>query len=345
MLFDTYGPGNPLIVAELSCNHSGSKDMLMRLIAEAAKAGADAVKFQAYEPDDMTIPGFKLKGTAWQGTDLYELYEKARTPLEWLPDAYELAREHDLIPFASVFHPDKVPFLEDLGTELYKIASPEAGWRRLIQAVVDTCKPVLISDGVLGKKTPFCVAGDGPEYMIRLRCVSKYPADLGSYGLSDRHGHPGPWGLSDHTRHRILWTTAAALGASVIEAHLMARPDHYDEMGLPQPLDSGHSLVPFEFELNAEDARAAARITHTYPPEPEDIEFQRRWLYARDLPAGHPIDPDEDLVCLRAPEGLPANEGLWESASVSGFRLKHAVKKHAPVAGTKLHVPIPGVGR
>jgi 5-enolpyruvylshikimate-3-phosphate synthase len=42
-------------IAELSCNHNQDKSICFKLIDEAYKAGANAVKLQTYTPDTMTI--------------------------------------------------------------------------------------------------------------------------------------------------------------------------------------------------------------------------------------------------------------------------------------------------
>lgn len=324
-----FGPGNPLIVAELSCNHGGSFERAVELILTARQAGADAVKFQAFTPEQLTVDSsdeaFTLQSGPWSGQSLWDLYTEARTPLDWLEPLYKEARDIDLIPICSVFDVSTLPMLEDLGTEVYKIASPEAECRDLVKAVADTRKYVAISDGVTGKVYfPFDVA----ENMIRLRCSSQYPASPEDYGLSDRHGYPSPWGISDHTVDRSLWAVAASLGASMIEAHLMLPVEDYynDETGVHDlPLDRGHSFLPFEFELAVQSADKAAEIAYTLPHEGRDVEFRRRWVWTKAFASGHKV-ADGDLVALRARIGQPASE-----PAPVGKRLKADVRRHEPL--------------
>ena len=85
------------IIAELSCNHNKDKSIALKLIEEAHKAGANAVKLQTYTPDTITLncdrPEFKecLIGSIWEGQTLYDLYSKAYTPWEWHKELKEYA--------------------------------------------------------------------------------------------------------------------------------------------------------------------------------------------------------------------------------------------------------------
>ena len=88
----------PIIIAEVSANHCGKKAMLLKHIVEAKKAGADMVKIQTYEADDLTIKSkkkqFKIKSGLWKNRYLWDLYKKAQTPYEWHYDAFKLAKKN-----------------------------------------------------------------------------------------------------------------------------------------------------------------------------------------------------------------------------------------------------------
>ena len=77
-----------LIVAEMSANHNGSKDVALETVRAAKRAGADAIKIQTYTADTITLDcdteDFQIKqGTLWDGQTLYKLYQQAYTPWEW----------------------------------------------------------------------------------------------------------------------------------------------------------------------------------------------------------------------------------------------------------------------
>ena len=94
----------PLIVAEISGNHNGSKSRFLRLIEKACKSGADLIKIQTYEPDDITLNSkdnhFKIKDGVWKGKYLHSLYKKACTPYEWHKDILISFLQSLLIHFA-----------------------------------------------------------------------------------------------------------------------------------------------------------------------------------------------------------------------------------------------------
>ena len=79
----------PYIIAELSANHNGKLETALRIVEEAKKAGADAVKLQTYRPDTITLDcdseEFRIKGGLWDGRTLYELYEEAHMPCRGSP--------------------------------------------------------------------------------------------------------------------------------------------------------------------------------------------------------------------------------------------------------------------
>src|SRR5581483_4123403 len=124
------GDAPTLIVAELSANHGQRKDVALRTIELAAKAGADAIKLQTYTPDTLTLKSnaapFVVKTkNEWAGRSLYDLYSEAMTPWEWHAELFACAASHGLLCFSTPFDPTAVAFLEKLGAPAHKIASFE----------------------------------------------------------------------------------------------------------------------------------------------------------------------------------------------------------------------------
>ena len=118
------------IIAELSANHNGNIETAKETIRAAKRAGADAIKFQTYTADTITLNSdkedFIIKGgTLWDGRKLYELYQEAFTPWEWHAELFQIAKEEGLVCFSSPFDKTAVDFLETLSCPIYKIASFE----------------------------------------------------------------------------------------------------------------------------------------------------------------------------------------------------------------------------
>ena len=93
----------PLIIAEMSGNHNGSLKKALRLVREAAKAGADAIKLQTYTADTITLDSnhkdfvISDKKSLWKKEKLYNLYKKAHTPWKWHKEIFLLAKKLNIV--------------------------------------------------------------------------------------------------------------------------------------------------------------------------------------------------------------------------------------------------------
>ena len=131
------------IIAEISCNHEQDINKALQLIEAAKDCGANAVKFQTYTPDTMTIDCdnkyFKInQGTVWDGETFYDLYSRAYTPWEWFDTLKKKAIGLGLDFFSSPFDVTAVDFLEKLDVPCYKIASFEVCDHILLKKVART---------------------------------------------------------------------------------------------------------------------------------------------------------------------------------------------------------------
>ena len=118
-----------LIVAEISANHLQKFGNAVKLIKKAKKCGADAVKFQVYTPDTLTIDvnnkHFRIKHPKWGGQTLYQLYKKAYTPWSWFKKLKKIADDLDIIFFCTAFDTTAVDLLQELKVPIHKISSFE----------------------------------------------------------------------------------------------------------------------------------------------------------------------------------------------------------------------------
>ena len=228
------GEGNPVfIIAEISCNHLQKKDLALKMNGEAKGTGVDAVKFQTYTPDTITLDVdneyFQIKGTLWNGRTLHDLYKEAYTPWDWFPELQDRAKQEGLEFFSSPFDESAVDFLEKLDVPAYKIASFEINHIPLIKHVARLGKPIMVSTGVatsadieLAVQT---IRGQKNDQIILLKCTSAYPAPLNEMNLNTipdlakRFGVVS--GLSDHSMNPNVAVAAVAVGAKVIEKHFI----------------------------------------------------------------------------------------------------------------------------
>ena len=221
------------IIAELSANHNGSLETAIETIKAAKRAGADAIKLQTYTADTITIDSdnddFTIKGTIWEGKNLYQLYKEAYTPWEWHEELFHLAKEEGLICFSSPFDPTSVEFLEGLNCPAYKIASFEITDIPLIELVASKGKPIIISTGIATEED-IELALDacrkmGNNQIALLKCTSSYPAPIEEANLIMIQDMANKYnlitGLSDHTMGQIAPVVATCFGAKIIEKHFI----------------------------------------------------------------------------------------------------------------------------
>ena len=248
------------IVAEISANHNHSLIRAEDIVRAAAASGADAIKLQTYTPDTLTIDCdnhyFKIKGTIWEGRNLYDLYKEAYTPWEWHAPLQKLATSLGLDFFSTPFDDTAVDFLEDLNVPFYKVASFELVDIPLLKKIAKTGKPVIMSTG-MGTLAEIDEAVDalrkgGAGEITLLKCTSSYPAPADEANIRTipvmSQIFDCPVGLSDHTMGSAVAVCAVALGACVIEKHFtLSRAD-----GGP---DGSFSMEPSEFKQMVSDIR------------------------------------------------------------------------------------------
>ena len=305
------------IIAELSANHNGSVDRALRIVDEARKAGADAIKLQTYRPDTITLncdaEEFMIRGGLWDGQSLYQLYEEAHMPWEWHKPLFDYARKIGVSIFSSPFDSTAVDLLEDLNSPAYKVASFEIVDLPLIRYMASTGKPLIISTGMADEDEideAVSAARDGGCTEIAvLHCVSGYPAPAEDYNLKtipemiERFGLVT--GLSDHTIDNTTAITSVGLGASIIEKHVTL-----DRNG--GGADDSFSLEPEELRALCRDARTAWKSLGDVdygrkPSELENVQFRRSLYFVQELCAGEVIRP-EHIRSVRPGFGLAPKE-------------------------------------
>lgn len=216
------------VTAEIGLNHNGDVELAKRLIEVAARAGAQAVKFQKRTPDISTPEHMKLtpRETPW-GTMTYLEY---RHRVEFGRDEYaaiaDHASLHGLDWFASPWDAPAVADLESYGVVAHKIASASVTDLELLEAVRDTGKPVILSTGMSTlDEIDRAVTVLGTERLVILHATSSYPMPAEEANLlmipALKRRYPGvPIGYSGHERGLQISLAAVALGAVAVERHI-----------------------------------------------------------------------------------------------------------------------------
>ena len=289
----------PYFVAEISANHCGEFKTAKKLIKTAKINGADAVKLQTYTPDTMTIKSnkkyFKVKNGLWKGYRLWDLYNKAHTPLSWHKELFLYAKKLGITIFSTPFDETAVTFLEKLNCPIYKISSFEMTDLPLIKRVALTKKPMIISTGLSSLKEieeTFKVAKRyGAKDITLLYCVSNYPAKNIDFNINNikilKEKFNCRVGLSDHSLDNKIAFASIAAGAEVIEKHIALD-------GQKRGLDIKFSLKGKkikEFRENINDVYSAMGKKKFYrnPSENKSKIFRRSIFVVNDIKRGEKL--------------------------------------------------------
>ncbi|OGX23523.1 MAG: pseudaminic acid synthase [Omnitrophica WOR_2 bacterium GWF2_38_59] len=325
------------IIAELSANHNKDYQIAKKTIKAAKLAGADAVKFQTYTPDTITIDSSNKcflidQGTLWDGKTLYELYQEAYMPWEWQPKLKKYAEQLGLACFSSPFDKTSVEFLTKMNVPAYKIASFEITDIPLIEYVASKNKPVIISTGIASKDEILeavraCRRMKNSQIAL-LKCTSGYPASFESMNLktiADMNKRFGAVvGLSDHTLGISVPVTAVAMGAKIIEKHLTLDRN----MGGP---DEAFSLEPEEFKLMVDSVRQAekalGKVTYVLS---EAVKRNRK--FARSLFVVEDMTKGDNFTHINVRSIRPGN-GMnpYDLKKVLKKKAKRNIKKGTPL--------------
>lgn len=301
------------IAAEISANHGQNFKRAVALIKEAKHCGADAVKFQVYTPETLTINSknkyFMVKHQKWGGQSLYQLYQKTYTPWKWFKALKRIAGEEGLTFFATAFDKTSVDFLEELGVCVHKIASFEIVDLPLIEYMAKTKKPIILSTGMAEFKEiieAVSVAKRcGNNKIILLKCVSSYPAKPKQMNLITlqymKKFFNLPVGLSDHTLSITVPIAAVCFGARFVEKHFTLSR----RINTP---DSFFSLEPQELKdvvsgiRTAEDAMGRISFKPTREEKKNKI-FRRSLFVAEDIKKGQKFN-EKNVRSIRPSNGL-----------------------------------------
>ena len=219
-------------IAEISANHCGNFNLAKKLIKCAYINGADAVKLQTYTADTMTAKSnkkyFKINQGLWKGYNLWDLYNKAHTPLKWHKELFKYGKSLGIKVFSTPFDSTAVDFLEKLNCPIYKIASFEMTDLELVKKISQTKKPIIISTGMANldeiETTVKTAKRNGANEITLLYCVSNYPSKISDFNQNNinilKKKFKCKVGISNHSTDNRVAIASIAVGAEVIEKHI-----------------------------------------------------------------------------------------------------------------------------
>lgn len=236
------GEGQPcFIIAEAGSNHNGSAKTGKKLIAAAKKAGADAVKFQAFKTEELVTKkapkGKYMEKSA--GEDFFELLKKLELSEAAHKELYDYAKKIGIPLFWSVFDKKSADFAEKIGAEVFKTGSGELTDLPLIEHLAKKGKPLIISTGMAElheiKEAVETAKKTGNSKIALMHCTTGYPCKKEDANLrvikTLENEFNFPVGYSDHTKGIEASLAAVMQGACIIEKHFtlgkkMPGPDH-----------------------------------------------------------------------------------------------------------------------
>jgi N-acetylneuraminate synthase len=323
-----------LVIAEVGVNHDGEMAVARELIAAAAHAGANVVKFQTFNADSLVVPSAAAApyqaAALGAGINQHEMLRRLQLTADQHRQLAEECRLHQVEFASTAFDAAGLSLLVQLGVARLKVPSGEITNVPLLRTVAGAGKPVLLSTGMstldeIGFALGVLEQAGLPRRMVTLlHCTTSYPTPPGDVNLRVlpvlQHAFGTAIGYSDHTIGMEVAVAAVALGAAVIEKHItLSRrrvgPDH------------AASTEPQEFAAMVQairniEAAVGDRIKRPAPSEQPNIAAARRSIVAaRPIKRGDLLSA-ENLTCKRPAAGISA--ARWDqvvgTTAVRDFR-------------------------
>jgi N,N'-diacetyllegionaminate synthase len=309
------GEMNTFLIAEVGNAHDGSLGMAHAYIDAAAEAGVDAVKFQVHiaEAESSVHEPFRVQFSKEDATR-YDYWKRMEFSPEQWTRLQQRCAEKGVEFIASPFSIAAVDLLESIGIQRYKIGSGELSNLLMLEKIARTGKPIILSSGMSSiaelDETIAFLRAFGNALSI-LQCTTAYPTLPQQWGLNVlaelRERYQVPVGFSDHSGDIFACLAAAALGASILEFHIVFDKKMFGP-------DAPASLTPSQIKKLVKGVRQI-ETARANPVDKQDNSaflplkamFEKSLSVNKDLPAGHPISL-EDLESKKPKGyGIPAN--------------------------------------
>ena len=304
------------IIAEAGVNHNGDINLAKKLIDEAVKAGADAVKFQTFKAENLVSKNAKKADYQVENTgnneSQYEMIKKLELSFDDFIELKKYCDEKGIMFLSTPFDDESIEFLNNLGIEIFKIPSGEITNLPYLRKIGKLEKKVILSTGMadLGEIEDaldvLINSGTKKENITVLHANTEYPTPFEDVNLKAMQTISCAFdvdvGYSDHTMGIEVPIAAVAMGAKVIEKHFtldrnLEGPDHRASLE-PDELKAMVSTI-----RNIEKALGNG-IKKPSKSEKKNIEVARKSIVAkRDIKKGEKFS-EENLTVKRPGNGI-----------------------------------------
>jgi len=301
----------PYIIAEIAQTHEGSLGSAMAFIDLAKECGADAIKFQTHiASEESTKREPWRKRFSQQDDSRFDYWRR----MEFTFAQWQMLKRHandvGIAFISSPFSVKACEWLHEIGMKTWKIASGEVHNRQLINWILATNEPIILSSGLSlndESRRLLCELTDADRQVAFLHCTSQYPTPASQVGLNVfnefKSDFPNlPIGLSDHSGQIYPSVVATYLGADIIEVHLtmharMFGPDVKSSVTPEQLIDLVQG-TRFAWEMRNCAVDKCAQLSGL---QKERSIFTRSLVAARDLTAGETVTVE--MVAYKKPGG------------------------------------------
>ena len=312
------GDRNPcFVVAEIGSNHDGRLSQAKQMIDLAAEAGCDAVKFQLFSANKNFNEYFDYAKHGPRG-DWMDIIRSMEMPREWLPILSEYCFKKGVIFFSTVFDEEKADWLEEINAPVYKISSYELTHIPLIKYVAKKNKPIILSSGMANEKeieeAINAIYEQGNHDVILMHCVSAYPTKFEDLNLETisyyKKKFSIPIGLSDHSLGILSSAVAVALGANIVEKHIIVDKtlpgaDHFFALDKKEIKEWVSQIRNTE--------KALGKIKEEPAPGEKNEILWRRAIWAKqDIPKGAALKREMLMVVKPSPDGSLEPKRIYE---------------------------------
>jgi len=309
------GEGEPnFIIAEIGNNHNGEFELAKKSVLEAARLGADAVKFQKRTVADVFTKDMLSQAQTHSrslGNTYGEYRQKQELKDEELAELKKLAHSLGLAFFVTPFDLKSASVLAKIGMDAWKVSSFDLNYKDLLEFVAKQNQPIFLSTGMATLEEMDEAVGailKHNKQLIINHCVSIYPTpdedlNLGAVGVLRERYKPLPIGYSGHEIGYIPTLAAVALGVATVERHFTL------DKTLPGPDHATVSLDPIEFEGMVKQIRRIERAVSDKKIYLHEKEIKHRQKHGKSvvskvkIPAGSLITADM-LTCKSPGHGI-----------------------------------------